>query len=181
MLLSAIPCSHCGGAGLQMEPNGVAICRFCGTPNTVKGIICPHCEWVSPANRETCPECSGTLFRACPACQTKNWSGSDKCVKCGEAMDLLAFTAARLQQADTGNRLSSQQRFAKEIKADEERAAQKRTAQFAEAEVRRRQGLAESAAQQAARERRMWLALVVGALVIIAIVVGFAVYSSVAR
>ena len=181
MLLSAMSCTHCGGAGLELEPNGVAVCKFCGTANKVNGIICPRCEWVSPASRESCPECGTGLFRTCAECQTKNWSGSEQCVKCGAALDLLAYTASRLQQADTTNRLSSQQRFAKEIKAEEERAAQKRTAQFAEMEARRQQGLAESQARQRAQERQLMLGLLVSILLIAAVVAVAVVYFKVGQ
>jgi hypothetical protein len=172
MLLNTIPCSHCGSHGLVLEPDGVATCQFCGTPNAVQGTICSTCEWVNPANQETCETCNTALFRTCPACNAKNWAGATACVKCGETLDTLAYMTSRLQQADTSQRLTSRSRAIKEVKAEEERASQKRTAQFEEVEKRRLRGLSNARTQQAGRESQImtlaFIALVVFGLVIVA-------------
>ncbi len=175
MLLSAFPCSHCGSHGLVLEPDGVATCQFCGTPNAVTGTICPDCEWVNPVNKETCETCNAALFRVCPACNTKNWAGATACVKCGETLDTLAYMTSRLQQADTSQRLTSHSRSIKEVKAEQERASQKRTAQFAEQEKRRQRGLADARTQQAARENQ-WMALVFIALLLFGLLVVAALF-----
>lgn len=172
MLLSAIPCSHCGSHGLVLEADGIAACQFCGTPNSVSGIICPDCEWVNPTKKETCETCGAALFRACPACNAKNWAGATACVKCGETLDTLAYMTSRLQQADTSQRLTSRSRSIKEIKEEEERAAQKRTAQFEEQERRRLRGLTDARTRQAKRENQfmavIFIVVIVFGLLIVA-------------
>ena len=175
MLLNTIPCSHCGSPGLVLEPDGVATCQFCGTPNLVKGVICSNCEWVNPANQETCETCGAALFRTCPACNTKNWAGAAACVQCGEALDTLAYMTSRLQQADTSQRLTSRSRSIKEVKAEEERASRIRTAQFEEMEKRRLRGLADARGQQSTRESQI-MAIVFVALIVFGLVIVVALF-----
>lgn len=177
MLLNAIPCSHCGSHGLVLEADGIPTCQFCGTPNSVKGVICPDCEWVNAAHKETCETCGAALFRTCPACNAKNWAGATACVKCGETLDTLAYMASRLQQADTSQRLTSRSRSIKEIKEEEERASQKRTAQFEEQEKRRLRGLTDARTRGAARENQ-FMALVFIALIVFGLlIVGALLYT----
>lgn len=175
MLLSAIPCSHCGSHGLVLEPDGVATCQFCGTPNSVQGLICPNCEWVNSAKKESCETCGAALFRACPACHAQNWAGATACVKCGDALDTLAYMTSRLQQADTSQRLTSRSRSIREVKAEEERAAQKRTAQFEEQEKRRLRGLTDARTRQATRESQV-MAIVFIALIVFGLVLVVALF-----
>lgn len=165
----------------MLEPDGVATCQFCGTPNAVKGVICPECEWVNPAAKEACETCGTALFRTCPACNAKNWVGAAACVQCGQTLDTLAYMTSRLQQADTSHRLTSQSRSIKEVKDEEERAAQKRSAYFEEQEKRRLKGLANASARRAARENQVMAFAIVAFIILGLLIVAALFYNFVLR
>ena len=171
-MLREIPCSHCAGAGLELQPDGSALCKFCGARNALAGPICPRCERVNPPGAEHCEICRQALIRVCPQCQSKNWSGLDRCTQCGQALDALEFVARRWL---TDVR-SEQQQQAPGIKAQEEASSQRRIAQMMEMEARRQKALNEAATLQAARERRMMTWVFVGAgfmflIIIVAVIV----------
>jgi hypothetical protein len=162
---------------LELEADGAVVCKFCGTPNALSGTLCPRCEWVNPTRADVCETCSASLYRTCPACRTRNWSGASHCVKCAEPLDALSLTAARLQLGDTASRLSQQQRMSRDLKQDEDRAAQARSAKFADVETERRRVLAEAHTRQQVREQQMTLGLLVGIGVVVFIVVAVLVYT----
>src|ERR1041384_33886 len=157
-MLREIPCSHCAGVGLELQPDGSALCKFCGAQNTLAGPICPRCERVNPAGAEHCEICRQVLTRVCPNCQSKNWSGADRCTQCGQSLDALEFVARRWL---TDVR-SEQQQQAPGIKAQEEAASQRRMAQMLEMEERRQHALNEAARLQAGREGRPLAWVVIG-------------------
>jgi hypothetical protein len=174
--LVEIPCSNCGGAGLELQPDGRAVCRFCGTPNVLAGPVCPRCEHVNSQSAEICENCGQALTRRCPQCQTKNWSGAERCLNCGRALDTLDHLMTRLQEKTEGH-FDRQQRDSRAIKAEEEAAAQRRSAYFMELEERRQQALAE-AKRRSERERQIMQRLVVAfTLIVILSVAAFAVVS----
>lgn len=177
MLLNTLPCSHCDAAGLELEGDGAVVCKFCGTPNALTGTLCARCEWVNPTRAEVCETCSTSLYRTCPACRTRNWSGAAQCVKCAAPLDALSLTAARLQMGDTASRLSLQQRMSRDLKQEEDRAAQVRSAKFADVETERRRVLAEAHARQQVREQQITVGLLVVVGVVIFIVVAVLAYT----
>jgi hypothetical protein len=181
MQLNTFICSHCAGAGLRLDSEGVVVCEFCGTANDIDGTVCHNCEWVNTNQTESCAQCGLGLFRTCPACQTRNWGGATACAQCGEALDTLAYMTSRLQKADAGQRLTSQQRFARDIKAEEARAAERRTAHFRDMEDRRRKGVLEATARRAARERQVMTMLIGLVLVVIVLLTIFAFYQYLGR
>jgi len=167
-MLREIPCSHCAGAGLELQPDGNALCKFCGARNTMAGPICPRCERVNPVGAEHCEICREALTRICPKCQSKNWSGADRCIQCGQSLDALEFVARRWL---TDVRAEQQQQ-APALKAQAEAASQRRMGQMLDMEERRQQALNEAATLQAARERRMmtWVLIGVGLMALIILI-----------
>ena len=167
--LHTLLCSNCNGAGLELHPDGQAVCKFCGTVNEMAGPICPYCELVNEAGAEVCANCSRGLVRTCPDCEAANWSGAEQCVNCGRALDTLDHLMGRLQEGTEG-RLHRQQAESRTIKEEEGAAAQRRSAYFQELEQRRQQGLAETR-RKADRERQTMQAVAIGAVVVVLIVI----------
>jgi uncharacterized protein YbaR (Trm112 family) len=157
-MLRDLSCPHCGGAGLELQPNGQAACKYCGTPLELEGqIICPNCELINPAAADFCQSCRRPLYRVCPVCQYRNWSGAEHCGQCGQALDMLEYLTDRARQ-DTASRLTYQQEIAPHIKAQEEAAAQRQMDTMLEIEHRRQQGLAEARVRRQSSER-IWMTL----------------------
>jgi hypothetical protein len=88
---------------------------------------------------------------------------------------------SRLQQADTSHRLTSQSRSIKEVKDEEERAAQKRSAYFEEQEKRRLKGLANASARRAARENQVMAFAIVAFIILGLLIVAALFYNFVLR
>ena len=167
--LRTLLCSNCNGAGLELHPDGQAVCKFCGTVNAMTGPICPFCETVNEAGAEVCANCGRGLVRTCPACEAANWSGAEQCVNCGRALDTLDHLLGRLQEGTEG-RLHRQQAESRYLKEQEEAASQRRSAYFQELEQRRQQELA-GARRKADRERQTMQAIAIGAVVVALIVI----------
>jgi serine/threonine protein kinase len=177
--LRTLLCSNCSGAGLELQPDGQAACRFCGTVNALAGPICPFCEVVNEASAEVCANCGRGLVRTCPACEALNWSGAERCVNCGQALDTLDHLMNRLQEGTVG-RLNRQMAESRSLKQEEQVAAQRRSAYFEALEERRQQELAE-AKRKADRERQTMQAIAIGAVVVVLIVIAAIVAFSLLR
>ena len=177
--LRVIPCSNCNGAGLELQPDGQAVCKFCGTTNALDGPICPRCEVVNAAGAEVCDNCGLALIRTCPDCEAINWSGAEQCVNCGRALDTLDHLMNRLQEGTEG-RLNRQQAESRSIKEEEEAAAQRRSAYFVEIEQRRQQELAE-AKRKADRERQVMQMFAIGAVVVVVVIIAVIVAANFLR
>jgi hypothetical protein len=163
-------CLHCGGAGLELNPEGQVKCKFCGTINNLPGTVCPRGECVSAAGVEFCENCHAALSRTCPVCRTRNWSGATQCVQCGRPLDTLHGLIGRLQE-DTDSRLNRQQRESAGLKALEEQAAERRLEQLRGIDQRREQAQAEAMAQRAVRERQIIAAFfILAGLVVVGVV-----------
>jgi len=163
-------CLHCGGAGLELSPEGQVKCKFCGTVNDLPGGVCPRCECVSAPGAEFCENCHAALSRTCPVCRAKNWSGATQCAQCGQPLDTLHGLIGRLQE-DTDGRLNRQQRESAGLKALEEQAAVRRLEQLRGIDQRREQAQAEAMARRAARERQIIAAFfIIMGLVIVGVV-----------
>jgi hypothetical protein len=160
-MLNQLPCTHCSGAGLELTPEGKVVCKFCGTPNSVPGVICPQCMCVNTTGTDICDNCHAALFRACPNCQTKNWRGAAECVRCGQPLDTLDGMVDRLR-TDTPDRLRRQQQDAVVLKASEEAAANRNLEQLRDIDRRRERAHAEAMARRAAYEGRLLLWLLIG-------------------
>lgn len=170
-------CSHCGGAGLEINAEGRVRCRFCGTADQLEGRVCPRCECVSAADAEFCENCHRPLVRVCPDCQTRNWGGAAKCAHCGRPLDTLDSLIGRLQE-DTDSRLYRQQRESAGLKAFEDQAAQHRLEQLRAIDQRREQAQNEAMAHRVVRERRLTTAFVVIAAVVVIVIVAVIVVES---
>jgi len=166
--LNAIPCWECRGAGLELEPDGRARCKFCGAVNDLAGPVCPNCEHVSSAGAHQCEACSASLIFTCPRCQTSNWSGAERCANCGQHLDTLGALMAR--SGDAGLRFHARQRDLASLATQEEESARRRRAYLEDIDRRRQQAIAEAAARKA-REQRLFVTatLIVAALVVLAI------------
>ena len=175
-MLNQLPCVHCSGAGLELAPEGKVVCKFCGTQNSVPGVICPQCWCVNTTGTNICDNCHAALFRACPNCQTKNWRGATECVQCGEPLDTLDGMVDRLR-TDTPDRLRRQQQDAVALKAAEEEAANRRLEQLRDVDRRREQALAEAMARQAINQSRLLRWLLIGGGVLVLLVIAAVIVS----
>src|SRR5262245_50752002 len=111
--LSETLCSNCQSAGLDLQTESSAVCRYCGTVNPINGIICPHCEFINSAGAQTCANCRQSLTRKCPHCGTPNWAGEESCMRCQQPLDAVATLGARY--VDTAARLRAQQHDASSL------------------------------------------------------------------
>src|SRR5438034_1255601 len=144
-LLTDTLCSNCRAAGLDLETESSAICRYCGTVNQINGVICPHCENINPLGAEVCEACHQTLVRRCPNCSTPNWAGAENCIRCQAPLDTMAALGARYR-TDTAGRLREQRHDAASIKAKENVDSARRLAEMNAMEDRRQQYLHQTAA-----------------------------------
>lgn len=51
-----------------------------------RGVLCPDCDHLNPAGRETCKYCSKPLLVTCTACSTVNERVLSQCRQCGHAL-----------------------------------------------------------------------------------------------
>jgi hypothetical protein len=176
--LSGTLCSNCQAAGLELENEAEAVCRYCGARNTLDGIICPYCELINAAGAETCQDCHRNLYRPCPACATPNWAGAEHCLRCQGPLDAVAALGARYR-TDTAGRLRAQQHEAAGIKAMEAAASERRLAELNAIEERRQQYL-NDAIRVRDNQQRLWIAalIILGFIVIAGAVIGLAFMSA---
>jgi hypothetical protein len=174
--LSDTLCSNCQSAGLEVQTESTAVCRYCGTVNTLNGVICPHCEFVNAEGVQACDACHQTLVRRCPNCDTPNWAGAERCLRCQKPLDAMASLSARYR-TDTAGRLRAQQHDAAGIKAKEAVDSQRRMAGLNAIEERRQQYL-NQAIQARDSQQRLWIGILIGLgfIVIVAAVIGLAFF-----
>jgi hypothetical protein len=165
--LSDTLCTNCQSAGLELQAETTAVCRYCGTVNSVAGIICTHCEFVNATGAQTCENCLQTLFRKCPNCATVNWAGAEHCSRCQSPLDAVALLGARYS-TDTAGRLRAQQRDAAGIKAKEAYDGERRTAEFNAIEERRQKYLNDAIRARDSQQRWWIAALIVLGFIVVA-------------
>ncbi len=168
MKLAELTCTHCDGAGLELQAEGAVVCRYCGTPNALEGTLCPRCDEVNGPGIDICTDCRQSLTRTCPDCGTKLWSGTERCGHCGRALDAVALASGRWG-VDPANRLNEQTRAAAALKASELADGARRNAEFEAIEGRRQAFLAEARRRRDAQQRVMFTVLGIG-------VIGFIVF-----
>jgi hypothetical protein len=178
MQLSSVLCTNCQAAGLDLETESSAVCRYCGTVNQINGVICPSCEAINPAGAETCEACHQTLIRRCPNCNTPNWAGAEHCIRCQAPLDTMAALGARYR-TDTAGRLRAQRHDAAGIKAKEAVDSERRMAELNAIEQRRQQSL-NQAVEARESQQRVWITIliVLGFVVIAAAVIGLALFAA---
>ena len=171
--LSDTLCSNCQAAGLELQTETSAECRYCGTVNTVAGEICPHCEFINLAGAQTCADCHQSLTRKCTKCGTPNWAGAEVCMRCQQPLDAVAALGARY--VDTAARLRAQQHDAAGIKAKEAVDSNRRLDEMNAMEERRQKYL-NQAVQTRDSQQRFWIGalIILGFLVITATIIGLA-------
>ncbi len=171
--LSDTLCSNCQSAGLELQTESTAVCRYCGTVNTVAGEICPHCEFINANGAQTCAECHQSVMRKCPKCGTSNWAGAETCMRCQQPLDAVASVGSRY--VDTAARLRAQQHDAAGIKAKEAVDSKRRLDEMNATEARRQQYL-NQAINTRDGQQRFWIGalIVLGFLVITATIIGLA-------
>ncbi len=179
MYLTEVLCTNCQGAGLELESESQAVCRFCGTANAVAGVLCAQCDFVNAAAAETCEGCRHALWRACPRCGARNWSGAEACRTCREPLDVTTRAGARASMT-TADRLDTQAREATAFKAVQAAGSQARMAGFEAIEARRQAGLREAQTRRDAQQRLMWISvslLLVGFAVVVALALAWAYFT----
>jgi len=177
MKLSDITCTNCEGAGLELQAEGAVVCRYCGTPNPVDGVVCPRCEDVNTPGADICGGCRQSLVKACPACSTKNWVGAERCSHCGRALDAVALVSSHWG-TNPANRLNEQMRANSELKMQQLADGERRTADFAAIEQRRLARLAEARQRRDAQQRVLFsvLGLALAGFMVFVVVILVAAY-----
>ena len=175
--LSDALCSHCQSAGLDLQTETSAVCRYCGTENNVAGLICPHCEFINPAGAQTCGDCHRSLTRKCAKCGTPNWAGAEVCMRCQQPLDAVASLGARY--VDTAARLRAQQHDAAGIKAKEAIDSKRRLDEMNAMEDRRQKYLSQATVARD-RQQRFWILglIILGFIIICATVIGLALMAN---
>jgi hypothetical protein len=177
MKLNVTLCRNCDGSGLELQVDGSAACRFCGTAQQRPGVICPQCEEVNAPQAEQCAACRVPLFRACPACGARNWAGAAACSACGGALDLVEFVSAKWR-SDFREDLK---REAPALKAQEDAASQVRMGAMLAQEERRQQALQQAAARQQARQAQLLTFAMLGVGIFIVVIVIVLVVAALTR
>jgi hypothetical protein len=167
--LTTLLCTHCEGAGLELQPGGQVTCRYCGTVNLLDGAVCAHCEQVNPPGAEVCTNCRQTLERPCPQCGTRNWAGAQMCQACGTSLDAISQLSGR-SWTDPAQRFNEQQRNAGRLKAQAAQAGDQRLAELNAMEARRLANLAAARQKQAAEQRVLMLGTAAVVLIIVLVV-----------
>lgn len=170
MRLDELTCTHCQGAGLELQPDGQAVCRFCGTANALDGVVCDQCEHINSLAAEACAACHQALWRPCPACGTRNWRGAGQCQQCGGPLDSLAFLSTRWG-TDPASRLNEQAHRSTAIKAQEAADADRRLAGLQAIDQRRLQILG-AARQRRDVQQRALMVIMAGFIAAFAVFVG---------
>lgn len=167
-MLHELSCPNCGAPGLEAtQPNGVVVCNSCGNRfATDDSVACAHCETVNEPDAEYCGSCGERLKRTCAACGTENWAGAEHCTQCGRGLDALEHIAERHAKGFRET-LEERRNSASTVKAEEERASQRRLAEMWQVEQRRQDDLARQMKQQKSEQNAMAriMLLFVGAFV----------------
>ena len=180
MYLTEVLCTNCQGAGLELESESRAVCRFCGTANAVAGVLCVQCDFINSAAAETCEGCRQAMWRTCPNCGARNWSGEEACRTCGQPLDVTTRTGARAGMT-TASRLDAQARQATAFKEVQAADSQRRMADFEAIEARRQAGLREAQTRRDAQQRVIWIAvslLLAGFVVVVVLAVAWTYFKS---
>lgn len=159
-----LSCPSCGAPGLEAANDERVACRYCGDVYAGSRVFCANCQHVNPEDAEHCEKCGDPLARSCPACDEKNWIGAEYCAHCGRPLDILEYLY-QSHRLSTAERLNLARQAARAIKAEENAAAERRSADLWEIERRRQQALAVDAARQGARDRQTILMIVAGIFV----------------
>jgi ribosomal protein L40E len=143
LYLTEVLCTNCQGAGLELDGESQAVCRFCGTANAVAGVLCVQCDFVNTAAAETCEGCRQALWRTCLSCGARNWSGAESCRNCRQPLDVTTRAGTRAGTTTAG-RLEAQSREASAYKVIQAAGSQRRMADLEAIEARRQAGLREA-------------------------------------
>ncbi|MEY4692335.1 MAG: hypothetical protein RIT19_2660 [Verrucomicrobiota bacterium] len=60
--------------------------RTVETPPSTRGVLCPDCDRLNPADRDACKHCSKPLRVACPSCSAGNERVLTRCRQCGQSL-----------------------------------------------------------------------------------------------
>ncbi|MBN1657819.1 MAG: zinc ribbon domain-containing protein [Anaerolineae bacterium] len=168
MQLTEFECANCGAAAMVKAADGQLVCTFCGSAFGEAVRICPKCGRYHEEGVRHCARCGARIVRDCPVCGADNWVLSEFCDQCGRNLDMVERMAQRWQKT-TQDRLAERRATVGALKESEERASQQRMAAMMEAERQRLEALAHAEAQQQERDRRVYIALSVAIVVLLAV------------
>lgn len=151
-ILKEVACPDCANA-IDVREHGQHItCDACGGHFILQGHLCPQCQTYHDEEAIVCRQCGYALKRACRKCLTANWAGDEYCANCGTAMDILELLNQQYKGA-TADRLQRQMAMARQLKEEEERASQRRAAEFKALEAERQAEFAARLKEQREKER----------------------------
>ena len=167
-ILKEIACPNCANP-IDVREHGQHItCEACGSQFLLQGHLCPQCETYHDDEAILCGQCGYALKRACRKCLTSNWAGDEYCIKCGTAMDILELLNQQYKGA-TADRLQRQMALARQLKEEEDRASQRRAAEFKALEAERQAEFVARLKVQREKERLL-LILTFGAVTLFVII-----------
>jgi uncharacterized membrane protein YvbJ len=155
-ILLEVACPNCRNPIDVREHGRHVVCDACRSQFILQAHFCPQCGAYHQEDEVICGQCSAPLSRVCRKCRTVNWAGDEYCLQCGEAMDIFDILAQN-QSSHTADRLTRQMFQARELKALEEAASQKRMAELMALEEERRAALRQRQLERKAEERRLLL------------------------
>jgi hypothetical protein len=171
--ISPILCVHCGSA-LRVEADGAAVCAHCGVVHSLPRSLCPQCHFLNPQESESCARCGAAVTTICTECGGVNWAGAGRCVHCRRNFRSLDHAFQDFQHSYAEG-VEERKAGVPDLRREEEEESQDRLRVLEEADRRRIQRNAETAALRAAREKNIILlvCVVVGLSGLIALIALF--------
>lgn len=171
-----IHCPSCHSAIDEERGQPEIVCTVCTMRFQLAGRLCPACAKYHEDEQAICLECGTALIRLCRRCQSVNWTGDDLCIHCGEAIDLLSQVEAKSRQS-TSDRLDQQMWDAKDLKAIESQASDRRMAELMAIEEARQAELRRQSAAHQRQERQMLIVVFAAVLLFFIVLIGYAIMS----
>ncbi len=171
IMLIELACPNCKNSIDPRDHGKHVTCDACGSQFILDGHFCANCHAYYSEERGFCQECGSAMNRVCRKCNTPNWAGDEYCQKCGAALDIFELLHQQ-NQHKTADRLIEQQESARELKAKEAAASEKRMADLVNIERERQIKLAQRRQVQKQKDKQLFI--IVGAVLLFAILlIGF--------
>ena len=156
-------CPSCRNENQVLPSESRIVCATCGDEILLAGHMCPICFTYHEEDEIICTRCGTPLTRICQICRHTNWSGHEKCINCGQSLELLSQYVSQ-KGVTAADRLQEHMDGVGELKQMEESDSVDRMAEMVAIEERRQQELRRRAVKRQQEERRV-IIIVAAALV----------------
>lgn len=172
-----IACPSCGSVMDISDHQEAIACAVCNGRFVLARHLCPDCGAYHEEERAACATCGAALVRLCRNCQSVNWTGDERCFKCGESIDLLSQLSEKARKS-TPDRLTEQMSAASQLNATEQDASNRRMAELMAIEEARQAEVRRQLAQRKRQERNMLIVVFVAVLFFLLVLISYALLSS---